>query len=247
VQRVVASKFYNTSSKQAFNFSVNPFPLKYRTRSKKASSGRIRPGVSGEVMEIFSRSEEEINLAYIDMFNLSRQEIEESIRPVVLKGEEQPTWTCVKRTRVASAVLDRDNLNKEYKRQSEAYVAAKGTLAGFERIPPFIDHGPSSSHLQVMPSYAKIAKESALKMLEDMQNSVNPYLTNLFELEVNIAPFDSDWNDLVTRPSIAGQSPVIANALLKEEISVGFDLEIAYTLCDGPSWESSNFMKALNK
>lgn len=238
VHEVTVRNPYSTAPKQVIGFKINPFPAEMLTRDNKPFAGTIKPGNSLAEIPVFTRSDDEINLAQIDLLKLSRQNVLDSIVKVQLPNEATKTYCVTKNTRLAAAIHDPENWMPDIAKQQAAHLKLGLPVKAFKPIKPWDDAGPTSPFITVKKEYYDLAKRSALLKAEQIENTVNPYLTNMFDLEVQMLPIDCGWETLGEHPTIKAEPPVIRDVLMQSPITCGFDLEIRYTLCDGPAWNA---------
>lgn len=230
-----------SNADQELGFVVKPFPTTKRTKDNRSFSGTIVPGFTPSMRKpIFERKDSEVNLAHIDMQGLTRQDIEDSLWTMHMPDDPPgvDTWVVKKGSRVAKAIYDPVNLADNKKYQQQLHMKAGHPLSSFKQTIPFNDPGKYSPVMTVIPAYGQVAKESALEMAEKLEKEVNPYLTSLYDLAVEVSPLECSWETLQQHLSITSAHPMVRETMISKAISVSMDLTVRYTVCDGPNWSA---------
>jgi hypothetical protein len=233
-----------SSADQEIGFTVTPFPAKMLTRDNRAFVDTITPGYSNREISVYTRTDEEVNLAQIDMQGFTKQDIDDGVFRVSMPQEaaDEETWVVKKNTRVARAVYAKKNIEKSYIHQHGLYLeaVAKGkinpNITPFKPRVPFKDPGIDSPFLTVMADYAQVAKSSALEKAEKLATEKNPYLTSLYDLSVAIRPLDCPWKDMENHITVSSQVGMMKDFAMTKAIAASMTLKVRYTICDGPDW-----------
>ena len=240
IHKVEVSNMWSNAD-QEMGFVVAPFAATKRTRDNRTFSGTIVPGFTPTLQKpIYERTDAEVNLAQIDMQGFTRQDIEDSLWTMHMPDDPPgvETWVVKKGSRVAKAIYSPLNLEKNRQFQQNLHLKAGKPLSTFKPTIPFDDPGKGSPVMTVIPAYGVIAKESALELADQLKNEVNPYLTSLYDLAVQISPVECDWDTINQHPSITRALPIVAATMVSKAITVSMDLVITYTVCDGPNWSA---------
>jgi hypothetical protein len=240
IHKVEVSNMWSNAD-QEMGFVVKPFAATKRTRDNRTFSGTIVPGFTRKLQKpVYERTDAEVNLAQIDMQGFTRQDIEESLWQMHMPSDPPgvDTWVVKKGSRVAKAIYNPLNLEKNKIFQQNLHLKAGKPLSTFKPTIPFDDPGKGSPVMTVIPEYGLVAKESALELADKLENEVNPYLTSLYDLAVEISPLECSWDTVNQHLSITSAHPMVRETMTSKSITVSMDLIVRYTVCDGPNWSA---------